>query len=127
MTPVRKLFAPELARRCAETLLPFALLSARDDEVAEGRALAARLIGEPIVATDDFRRVHRRSGMGLFLAREEGRLTGILAFVPLTSEGVEALLADRFDGRAPIDAHVAEIRGLFQQTLDGWSRAGGRG
>jgi hypothetical protein len=114
----------DLAVRVIRELLPFGVLPARDDEVAEGRALAAELIGGTIVSEADFRRVHRRCGMALFLAHEDSRLTGMLAMVPLTAAGDQAVWKGSFQALAPADAHVArrgqEVRGIY-----GWGVAGG--
>lgn len=112
----------DLAARAARELAPFGLFPARDDEVAAGRALAADLIGGAIVSEGDFRRVHRRCGMALFLVREEDRLTGMLAFVPLTAAGMHAVWSDEFDAQSPADAHVAR-RGEEVCALYGWGVA----
>jgi hypothetical protein len=112
----------DLAARAARELAVFGLYPAADHEDAAGRALAAELIGGTIVPAAEFRRVHRRCGMALFLAREEGRLTGMLAFVPLTSAGMHAVWTDEFDAQAPADAHVAR-RGEVVCALYGWGVA----
>lgn len=111
-----------LAREFARTLAPFEIRPAADGEVAAGRTLAARLIGDDIVSTEDFRRIHGRNGLGLFLAHEGGTLTGILAFVALNRAGAGALLDGAFDTVAPADAHVAS-RDEAVAAMYGWGVA----
>lgn len=110
------------AGRVTRTLAAFGLEPARPDEIGAARTLAADLIGGGVVSEADFARVHRRSRMALFLAREAGRLTGILAFVPLTAAGARAAREDRFDAGAPADAHVARP-GEEVCALYGWGVA----
>lgn len=78
-------------------LAGFYLQPAKTTEFLEARALAAQLIGAEIVPPEVLRRVHERSGGGLFLTREQAALTGALAFVLLSREGLTAIETDRFD------------------------------
>jgi hypothetical protein len=110
------------AARVARQLAGFGLHPAGPGDVPEARTLAADLIGGGVVSEADFARVHRRSRMALFLAREEGRLTGLLAFVPLTAAGTRAVREDRFDAGAPADEHIARP-GDEVCALYGWGVA----
>ncbi len=102
-TPLSKVVQIILATHAAFDVRP-----ASPGEMAEARMFAAAMIGSAIVNPETLAWVHARSGAGLFLAREEGRLTGVWAALLLTQAGVEACLADRFDGVDPDPAHVAE-------------------
>ena len=86
----------------------FGLSPARPDEIAEARDFAADLIGGKNVSPDTLAWVHERTGGCLFLAREEGRLTGVWASVLLTDAGVAACHADAFDALDPDPGHVSK-------------------
>ena len=86
----------------------FDIWPAEPDQMVEAREFAAALIGEDIVTPETLARVHDRSGAALFLAREEGRLTGVWAAVLLTEAGVRACHDDRFNALDPDTDHIAE-------------------
>jgi hypothetical protein len=102
-------------------LAGFDLWPAQPGEFLEARALAARLIGAEIVDPEVLHRVHARSGGGLFLTREQGVLTGVLALVLLSPHGLDAIETDRFDGVDTLVSHVArpseEVAGLYAWGL----------
>jgi hypothetical protein len=81
--------------------------SADLDEIDEARDFAARLIGGKVTSAQTIARVHDRTGAALFLTRDGAELTGLLAFVLLSEQGLTALWADRFDGLEPDPDHVA--------------------
>lgn len=91
----------------AGELAAYDLKGATPADIAQAREFAANLIGPDIVSAPALQMVHERSGAGLFLAREEGALTGVLAFVLLNEAGFRAVREDRFDAVTPISAHVA--------------------
>jgi len=100
--------APTLAARLRRELAPFEVRPAEDGDVAAARQFAAQLIGEGIVAAEDLERVHRLTGdSALFVTREEGELTGVLAFVLLNVSGLRAVLTGAFNALAPAAEHVA--------------------
>src|SRR5689334_6599446 len=104
MADMAVLRAPDLATRVINDLAAFGLRAACEDEAADARRLAAQLIGEGIVTARDLARVHRlNGGAALFLAHEDGALTGVLAFVLLNARGHRAVLDDAFDACAPAD------------------------
>jgi hypothetical protein len=86
----------------------FDLWPAKSDEIVEARDFAANLIGGKNVPPDTLAWVHERTGGCLFLAREDGLLTGVWASVLLSPAGVQACHEDRFDGLDPDPRHVAE-------------------
>ena len=97
-----------LSARLAQELAPFDVCPAGPDEISAVRAFAAQLIGEGIVTAHDLERVHRLSGeAALYVAREDGALTGVLAFVLLNAAGLQAVRADAFDALSPAAEHVA--------------------
>lgn len=71
--------------------------------------MAARLIGPQIVQPEALRMVQERSGSALFVTRGPKGLTGVLALIPLSSEGLNALESGRFDSLAPQPAEIAMI------------------
>ena len=76
--------------------------------MTEAQAFAKALIGDKIVRPETLSWVHDRSGAALFLAREDGRLTGVWAALLLSEAGVRACQEDRFDGLDPDPEHVAD-------------------
>jgi len=105
-----------------EDLAAFGLVPAGDYDIAEARTFAAELIGPNIVTAEALQRVHNRSGAGLFLAREEGRLTGVLAFVLLNAAGLAAVWDQTFNAVDPDPAHVSKA-GQDPVALYGWGVA----
>lgn len=97
-----------LAARLRQDLEGFEVRPAKSPEVQAAREFAAQLIGEGIVTARDLERVHRLTGGScLFIATEEGELTGVLAFVLLSVSGLRAVLTGAFDARSPAADHVA--------------------
>jgi len=100
---------------------------ATTEQMAEARAFAASLIGENIVTPQTLAWVQDRTGAALFLAREEGRLTGVWAAVLLSQAGLAACHADRFDALDPNPSHVAEKgdppAGVYAWGIAGSTRA----
>jgi hypothetical protein len=93
------------------------ILPAEPGELVEAQAFAERLIGGKIASADALGRVHARTGAGLFVYREDGELTGVVALILLSERGLKAVCADRFDALDPAAAHVArhdhEPRGVY--------------
>ena len=97
-----------LIERMLAVLARCALTSARADQVAEIHDFAARLIGPGIASTATLARVHALSGAALFHTREQGELTGALAVIILSPDGLAAVEVDRFDGVALDAKHLAK-------------------
>jgi hypothetical protein len=106
----------------AGELAVYDLHGAAAADMVEARKFAANLIGPDIVSAATLQMVHERSGAGLFLAREEGALTGVLAFVLLNDVGFRAVREDVFDAVSPLPAHVAG-RGQAPVAVYGWGIA----
>lgn len=85
----------------------FDIWPAFSEQMTEAREFAAALIGGEIVTAQTLDWVHERTGAAVFLAREEGRLTGVWAAVLLSEAGVLACHADRFNALDPDARHVA--------------------
>jgi hypothetical protein len=75
--------------------------------MAEASEFAANLIGGKGASAEILARVHERTGASVFLAFEEGRLTGVWASVLLSEAGVRACHADEFDSLEPELRHVS--------------------
>ena len=111
MTATALIDAETIAHQVVRELAPFAVRPAEPGEAAQARAFAATLIGAGIASADDLARVQRRSGgASLFVTREDGRLTGVMAFVLLNAAGHSAVRNGGFDTLAPADAHIAGPR-----------------
>jgi hypothetical protein len=86
----------------------FDIWPAAPAQMQEARAFAAALIGDDIVTPETLAWAHERTGASLFLAREDGRLTGVWAALLLTEAGVRACHDDTFNALEPDPDHVAE-------------------
>jgi hypothetical protein len=96
---------------------------ARAADLAAGRALAAELINPQIASEEALRAIHARNGAGLYVVREEGVVTGMLALVLLNEAGFHALLDDTFAALNPALEHVAG-RTEEPAAIYGWGVAG---
>jgi len=113
------LYANELRRfvdptgRCSHfQLVPavaayFGLAVASDDEMERAHALATSQVRSASVSAEAFQTMQRRTGCSIFVAKELGHITGVLAFFPLTQEGVDALESGKFDATAVPAEYVA--------------------
>jgi hypothetical protein len=90
-----------------EGLKAYEMAPAAPEDMFEARAFAAALIGPDIVSPQTLSWVHAYTGGALFLAHEDGRLTGVLATVMLTEAGVRACFTDTFEALDPDLNHVA--------------------
>jgi hypothetical protein len=79
---------------------------AKPNEIPEGHAFAERLIGGKLVSPETLARVHETTGVGVFLARENGQLTGVAAIILLNEAGRAAVEANAFDSLDPAPAHL---------------------
>jgi hypothetical protein len=76
--------------------------------VAEGRDVAAQLVGERIATTEIMWAVQTRSGCAAFAAREpDGGLCALISVLPLLEDGERALDDGSFDGLVPPLAVIA--------------------
>jgi hypothetical protein len=113
----------EFAARLRRDLAAFHVRPAEPGEIAAARDLAAQLIGEGIVATDELDRVQYLTGrVSLFVTEEEGALCGILAFVLLSGGGLAAVYDGAFDACAPGASHLARP-GDYIHAFYGWGVA----
>lgn len=112
-----------LAARLARDLAPFEVTPSAPGDAAAARAFAAQLIGEGIVTAADLDRVHRLSGgAALFVTREDGALSGVLAFVLLNAAGLQAVRDGAFNALSPSADHVAGPREAAR-AFYGWGVA----
>ena len=105
------------------TLATFDIWPARPDQMAEAREFAARLIGGEIVKPETLAWVHERTGAALFLAREDGVLTGVWAALLMNEAGLRAAMADAFDAVDPDPSYVA-ARDEEPAAVYAWGIAG---
>jgi hypothetical protein len=101
----------------------FDMYLARPDQIVEAREFAAALIGGENVSSETIAWVQERTGVGLFLAHEDGRLTGIWAAVLLTEAGVRACMTDSFNALHPDPSHLVE-KGEEPAGMYTWAVAG---
>ena len=71
------------------------------EELAAARAIAARLIGPHIASLETFHAVAEKNAAGMMVYREQGQVTGVLAFLLLRPPALYALATDKFDAVNP--------------------------
>jgi len=77
-------------------------------DIIEAHDFAEALIGGKIASPEALWRVHRRSGAGVYLNRDDDdRLVGVVANVLLSKAGLEAVWDESFDAVEPATRHVA--------------------
>jgi hypothetical protein len=96
-----------LSVRLREALEPLGAAEAAPADIAEMRALAARLIGPEIASEQTLRTIHARTGYGFYVVREEGRIAAVLALIMLNGLGLDAMGRGLFDTLSPSPGHAA--------------------
>ncbi len=71
------------------------------DELADARAIAARLIGSHIASLETFHAVAKRNPTSLMVYHEQGVVTGLLGFLLLRPPALYNLATDKFDAVNP--------------------------
>ncbi len=112
-----------VARTCASLgRLGFHLAS--PDEIARGRAAAARLVGANIASVETLLRIQSRTACCAFVATDpEGRLIAAVSGLPLNHAALAPLESGRFDGVSPPQALVARPQDMVA-ALYLWGAAG---
>ena len=80
---------------------------ATGDEIAAGRDIAARLVGEDIATAATMQRVHDRAGGACFILRDAGGPAALFSLIPLAEAARPLLAAGRLEAIDPPDAIVA--------------------
>ncbi len=76
-------------------------------EMSEGRDIAASMIDPAIAPASAYAEAADWSGMCGLVHVEEGRVTGMVAILSLSREGLEAVASQTFNARAPAMSHLA--------------------
>ena len=113
-----------LGRHTCRFLQQLGLDPAGSCEMLEARALAADLISPDIATAATFVSIQQHTGgAALHLFREDGQITGVLGFAPLSQKGFRALIAETFDAVDPPPEHLAGA-GDYPAACYGWGIAG---
>jgi hypothetical protein len=102
-TAAVKFYRSTLAQTLRDMLEPLGMFDARLEEFGSVRAMAAALIGPGIASEEVLKTVFAHTGYGIYLVREEGRPTGVVALIMLNATGLAAVEADLFD---PLEPHL---------------------
>ncbi len=70
-----------------------------DIEVAH--AMAVRLIGPQLASVELLTAIQEKTRASVYVFREDGRITGVLGELPLSTHGLGAIEGARFDGARP--------------------------
>lgn len=118
------LINPDRVRDTVAGLGRTGLSLASADQIVQGRAAAAALLGDYIASLDTLMRIHARCGASLFAASApDGRLVAVLSLIPLTPAAAPGLAIGQFDGIEPPDELVARPSEPVI-ALYGWGMAG---
>jgi len=96
----------DLGETLRQGLEAIGMFDARPDEIGPMREMAAALIGPGIASEDAMASVFARTGYGIYLVREDGRITGVVALIMLNAAGLAAVEDDSFD---PLDPNLAHV------------------
>jgi len=77
-------------------------------EIADAYALAENLVGPPLATLETMRAIQKHTTSSIFIVRESERVTGVVAELPVTSRGLQAIEAGSFNGTDPVLTHVAQ-------------------
>jgi hypothetical protein len=112
-----------LAPRLRAALGPLGAVDAGPADLAEMRALAARLIGPDIASEETLAAIFARTGYGFYVVREEGAIAAVLALIMLNDAGLSAMQRGSFDTLSPHPIHAC---GPFEAPVAvyGWGVAG---
>lgn len=100
------------------------LKSATREDIGSIHRLAKAMIGGQVADEAALWRVQSlMHGAALYVYRERGEITGFLAWLPLSPEGVEALIAGLFNGLDPAASHLCAV-GAQGGAAYGWGYAG---
>lgn len=114
----------DFAERCNQELGRLGLTLATDEEIALGRALAARTVSPDIATVATLIRVQRHTAASSFVFRDQGgELAGVIAVIPLTPAAGPSLAAGVLDGVDPPGQFVA-VPGDPVIGFYGWGMAG---
>lgn len=87
--------------RICEVAADFGMALADESEMSDGRAIAARLIGDGIASAETFIAMQRLTRSSVFVYREDQRVTGLLGLFPLRASGLAAIQNGTFDAVNP--------------------------
>ena len=108
-----------IARRMCEVTAPFGVGPARFDEIPIGRQAAAELISPHVTSVEAFAAVHRRTGVGMFVFRENELATGFLGTILLRPSGLAKIEDDTFQAVSP-DMEDVCLPDEYPAALYGW-------
>ena len=114
------LFDPMLTARALSSI---GLEPATWDEMIQVHSLAQDMIGGEVADVVTLRNIQAHTGGATYVCHETGGITGFLAWLPLTPEGLRALIDGRFKGLNPAAAHLCRP-GEAAAAAYGWGYAG---
>lgn len=109
-----KAWCPETAQMLRHAVEPLGVFDAEPDELGQVRTLAADLISPGVASLSTIQAVHARTGYGIYVVREEGKVAGWLALVMLNDAGLAAVEDDSFD---PIEPDLRYLTSPFETPV----------
>ncbi len=87
-----------------------------DQDFADVHALAVEALGPHLASLDEIKRVDGLTGATIWVVRRKGSVSGFLATLPLTGEGVAALIDGKFNAASVQPEWLARMG----EPLAGW-------
>ena len=114
----------DFAKRCRRGLGELGMTLATNDEIVQGRALAAQTVSPDIATVETLSRIQDLTGASCFTSRTpDGSIAGVIAIIPLRAAARSQLAAGVFDGVTPPEMLVARP-GEPVIAIYGWGMAG---
>lgn len=114
----------DFAERCRQGLGELGMTLANQDEITEGRALAARTVSPNIATVETLARIQDLTRSSSYTLRApDGTIAGVIAVIPLTPAAQPGLAAGVFDGVNPPQDVIARP-GDPVIAFYGWGMAG---
>ncbi len=107
--PQRLADSPTITR-IRDVLSTYGAIAASPDEIVAAQAMAARRMKAAMTSAEAMAAVQARSGVGVFIVREAGDITGVMGLVLLSPAGRASVVADRFDALDPAMTDVCSRR-----------------
>lgn len=114
----------DFAERCRKGLGELGMTLATNDEILEGRVLAARTVSPDIATVETLCRIQDLTHASCFTSRApDSLIAGVIAIIPLRAAARPFLAAGVFDGVTPPQELVARP-GEPVIAIYGWGMAG---
>lgn len=114
---------PLVLSRIIAVSAPHGATPAKAEDLPEAQALATRLMEHKVASLETYLRVQEVQPAAVLVARDEGRIAGVVGMLFLRQAGVDQILEGRFDALDP-PTEVLTPEGESPVALYAWGVAG---